>query len=119
MKVTRVNEGEVVVDTLAVKGGKTATAGGEQTERWNGIFKSDITGAGSTQPSPDRGRKVTMSWSLSEEIEWAMGAVAVKPRNVTAVQLSSFAATKSKDGVLLEWQTGYEVDNLGFHVYRE
>jgi hypothetical protein len=37
----------------------------------------------------------------------------------TAVKLTSFTATEYSDGVLLRWRTGYEVDNLGFHVYRE
>ncbi|MEW6130643.1 MAG: C25 family cysteine peptidase [Acidobacteriota bacterium] len=37
----------------------------------------------------------------------------------TAVTLSQFSATGYDDGVLLEWQTGYEVDNLGFNLYRE
>lgn len=36
-----------------------------------------------------------------------------------AIDLISFAASESAGGVLLEWQTGYEIDNLGFHVYRE
>jgi hypothetical protein len=31
----------------------------------------------------------------------------------------SFSATKYSDGVLLRWNTGHEVDNLGFHIYRE
>lgn len=38
---------------------------------------------------------------------------------VTAVELVSFTASQSGDGVLLEWTTGYEVDNLGFNIYRE
>ena len=37
----------------------------------------------------------------------------------TAVELVSFAASQSAEGVLLEWATGYEVDNLGFNIYRE
>jgi hypothetical protein len=38
----------------------------------------------------------------------------------TLVRLQSFKATEYEGGkVLLEWRTGYEVDNLGFHVYRE
>jgi hypothetical protein len=37
----------------------------------------------------------------------------------TAVTLSGFTATEYEDGVLLEWKTGYEVNNLGFHIYRE
>ncbi len=37
----------------------------------------------------------------------------------TAVMLSSFTATEYEEGVLLFWRTGHEVNNLGFHVYRE
>jgi hypothetical protein len=37
----------------------------------------------------------------------------------TAVKLRSFTVTSYPDGVLLRWRTGWEVDNLGFHVYRE
>jgi hypothetical protein len=37
----------------------------------------------------------------------------------TAVTLKSFAAREYNGAVLLQWETGYEVDNLGFHLYRE
>jgi hypothetical protein len=37
----------------------------------------------------------------------------------TVVKLSSFKASRYSEGTLVEWKTGYEVDNLGFHVYRE
>jgi hypothetical protein len=37
----------------------------------------------------------------------------------TAVTLTSFAAFEHDGQVLLQWKTGYEVDNLGFHIYRE
>jgi parallel beta-helix repeat protein len=37
----------------------------------------------------------------------------------TAVRLASFTATAYEQDVLLHWQTGYEVDNLGFNIYRE
>ena len=36
----------------------------------------------------------------------------------TAVKLTSFTATGHDGGVLLEWQTGSEIKNLGFHLYR-
>ena len=39
--------------------------------------------------------------------------------NNTAVRLISFDAAKYDRGVLLQWRTGYEIDNLGFNVYRE
>jgi hypothetical protein len=37
----------------------------------------------------------------------------------TAVKLTSFTAKEYDGSVLLQWKTGYEVNNLGFHVYRE
>ena len=39
--------------------------------------------------------------------------------NPTAVKLEKFVASSYDDGVFLEWQTGFEVDNLGFNVYRD
>ncbi|MEW6130617.1 MAG: C25 family cysteine peptidase [Acidobacteriota bacterium] len=41
------------------------------------------------------------------------------PGGPTAIDLVSFTATGYDNGTLLEWQTGLEVDNLGFNVYRE
>ena len=116
--VTGVAEGEVVVDVLAAKGGVTLTVDSSQVERWNGVVSGEISTGGSTEPGPDGGGSVTMSWSLSS-IEWAIGAVALKPVNATAIKLTSFTVSAYADGVALQWQTGYEVDNLGFHVYRE
>jgi uncharacterized delta-60 repeat protein len=37
----------------------------------------------------------------------------------TAVTLASFNATEYDTRVYLEWQTGFESDNLGFNIYRE
>ena len=37
----------------------------------------------------------------------------------TAINLSTFEASAYDEGVMLQWRTGYEVNNLGFHVYRE
>lgn len=36
----------------------------------------------------------------------------------TAVDLLSFTGTRLADGILLEWQTADEIDNLGFNLYR-
>ncbi|MBV9468802.1 MAG: SBBP repeat-containing protein, partial [Abitibacteriaceae bacterium] len=41
------------------------------------------------------------------------------PPTATAVKLISFTATRYTGVLWLNWQTGYEVDNLGFNVYRE
>jgi hypothetical protein len=38
---------------------------------------------------------------------------------VTAVGLQSINASALSGGVLFEWRTGYESDNLGFNIYRE
>jgi len=35
------------------------------------------------------------------------------------VKLSSFTATQTGGGTQLNWETGYEVNNLGFNLYRE
>jgi hypothetical protein len=45
--------------------------------------------------------------------------LAVTSRATTAVDLIDFSATAYDKGVLLEWRTGFEADNLGFHVYRD
>ena len=38
----------------------------------------------------------------------------------SAARLSTFTARHYEDGtVLLEWQTGFEVDNLGYNIYRD
>ena len=36
----------------------------------------------------------------------------------TSVDLLSFTGTRLADGILLEWQTADEIDNLGFNLYR-
>jgi hypothetical protein len=45
--------------------------------------------------------------------------VAWKRPTLTAVRMASASATRSEKGVTITWRTGYEVDNLGFDVYRE
>lgn len=37
----------------------------------------------------------------------------------TAVDFVQLVAYGNQDGVMLRWQTGYEVNNLGFRIYRE
>jgi len=37
----------------------------------------------------------------------------------TAVRLTKFSAASFSDGVQLNWESGYEVNNLGYHLYRE
>jgi hypothetical protein len=37
----------------------------------------------------------------------------------TQVTFRSFSATSQEGGILLQWRTGREVSNLGFHLYRD
>ncbi len=39
--------------------------------------------------------------------------------SATWVKLAVFRARQEEEGVALEWETGYEVDNLGYHIYLE
>jgi hypothetical protein len=48
------------------------------------------------------------------------GYLALGPLSATSVTLTSFTAKRLPDGkTRLEWRTGYEVDNVGFRLYRE
>ena len=49
-----------------------------------------------------------------------IGAYESQPSTPTAVELIHFTAQSEASGkVYLQWQTGYEVDNLGFNLYRD
>jgi hypothetical protein len=123
------NPGELVIDTIAsiYTGAGTAqlTANSTQIERWNGkdapscFSPADSVGAGSTELATST--TVPMTWAFTGGISnpWVIGAVSLRPQAVTAVKLSSLTATESNGGVSLRWQTGFEVNNLGFNVYRE
>jgi hypothetical protein len=77
---------------------------------WNGFQKTGtslegvdaneyVERAGVTQFSP---------WTLSD-----------RSISLTKANLVEFKATQYDTGTAMEWKTGYEVDNLGFNVYRE
>lgn len=44
--------------------------------------------------------------------------LAVRQNVITAIELASFTANAYDGGVALHWETGFEVDNLGFKLYR-
>lgn len=56
--------------------------------------------------------------SGDEIINWSAPSQA-SLGETTPVELSSFAATSSKNGVLLEWTTASETNNLGFAIERK
>jgi hypothetical protein len=121
---------EVVVDTVASAftgaGLAQLTPAAAQNEKWNGktagcFLASDSVGAGSTKqiPTSPIATSTTMSWTLGTSQQWAIGAVSLQPQAVSAVRLSSLTAIEVHGGTTLRWQTGFEVDNLGFNLYRE
>jgi hypothetical protein len=111
---------EVVLDTVA-QGFDAAglAADVSQVEQWDGItcfggFSS--VGAGSTE---NGSTSTLMSWTQGDDGPWAIGAVSIIPLAPTEVELASFEAAQTGRGVRLRWQTGFEVNNLGFNLYRE
>src|SRR5262249_274457 len=50
---------------------------------------------------------------------WRAQIVAFKSLSPTAVEFANLKAMRNDGRVLLEWQTGYEINNLGFNIYRE
>jgi hypothetical protein len=48
---------------------------------------------------------------------YSVGSLEQSP--ITLIELISFTATNYSGLVQLQWKTGYEVDNIGFRIYRE
>jgi hypothetical protein len=52
--------------------------------------------------------------SVSNFSDWTLG----EPAAPTAVTMTGFKATAFNDGVMIEWQSGYEANNLGYQLYK-
>jgi hypothetical protein len=80
---------------------------------------ADFTGANHitiTPPSPvSAGQRVTATATDAAGNTSEFSACS----GPTLVELVDFNATASDGGVLLEWRTGFEAENLGFNIYRE
>lgn len=61
----------------------------------------------------------TLNWTTNDAVATEILYLALGPMAVTEVTMISKTATTYPSGVLVEWATGYERDNLGFNVYRE
>jgi Peptidase family C25 len=119
-------ERDGLVDVLAVPGNITAAlmSGTAQTQRWNTCTGScgstDLTATGSTQPaSPGNPGATTFNWALSGNTYWALCGVDYAPFDATLAHLRKVAAFATGIGTVIRWETSYEVDNLGFHLFRE
>jgi hypothetical protein len=118
LTVTGSSTGELVVDVLGRDDPSNASVAAGQTQRWN-QKTNKASGGGSTKPGAS---SVTMSWTVTGGAnDWVMGAISLRPSLAPSlVKLISFTAeTDENGGVLLQWETGYEADNLGFNIYRE
>lgn len=61
----------------------------------------------------------SLSWTTNNAVQTEILYLAVAPLAMTEVRLVSFTASRDPRGVRLAWETGYESDNLGFHIYRD
>jgi len=84
----------------SIDGGGQASAGGSY---W----------VGGTTGQPDAGAVLT-----GDAFELTGGFWSFQEGNPTAVTLASFTATPQGSGVLVQWETATEIDNVGFNLYR-
>lgn len=61
----------------------------------------------------------TLNWTTNDNVATQIVYFVLAPLAPTKVTLKSFEALQSGSQVQLHWRTGYEVDNLGFSIYRE
>ena len=62
----------------------------------------------------------TTSWVSTNAQTYYYTAFADQTTNSnTSVRMSTKLAARYDDAVIIRWRTGYESDDLGFHVYRE
>ena len=61
----------------------------------------------------------TLNWTTNDAVQTQILYLSLSPLAVTEVRLIAFTASREARGVHLAWHTGSEVDNLGFHLYRE
>ncbi|HZS05023.1 MAG TPA: C25 family cysteine peptidase [Blastocatellia bacterium] len=66
--------------------------------------------------SSSNGASVSNSTGLTSNVTVDFG---FSPAAPTAVKIDSIRAGSVNGDVLIEWETGFEADNLGFNVYRE
>ena len=85
-------------------------ASGSPTANW-----TDQGVPGSTQTGSDPNNWI-QNTGVSAFSSWTLASAPAVP---TAVKLKKFTARDYADGVQLNWESGYEVNNLGYHIYRE
>jgi hypothetical protein len=69
--------------------------------------------------TPVVGQDLINNWIESNVVTQFSPWTLAQGNALTDSRLSGFKATQYDAGTVLAWQTGYEVDNLGFNLYRE
>jgi hypothetical protein len=78
---------------------------------WNRVVKTNAN------VSPlDASNKWIESSAVTQFSPWTLASQPLAP---TEARLRETSATAYGDGVLVKWRTGFEVDNLGFRLYRD
>jgi hypothetical protein len=114
--------GDMIVDAMTTDDtaapspvtGQTLQYDGDTTHGANGCHGQSGTKA-STFPT------TTNTYDLGGLTPYVIGLIDIRNSTApTAVEFTSFSASKFKSGdVVLQWDTGYEVNNLGFNIYRD
>jgi hypothetical protein len=82
---------------------------------WNGDVIPDDQQSKKKSPGLSAGssRRRPVTQASTTNSPYAEGSRAIGP------ETSSFTARQREDRVLLQWRSGYELNTLGYHVYRE
>ena len=97
--------------------GEGQTYLGSTTTNSNGIGVGSFNvSLGSPVPLGSVITAIARNDSTGDSSEFSQAQTVTAP---TAITMSSFIATGYDNGVFIEWQTGLEVDNLGFNIYRD
>ena len=99
----------IMPSMTAVAPGSMRAGGSSSQYAGHHYMKVKLTNA--TTVSASRGDSTYAAEGYFEAIEFKAGP--------TAVEMTAMRARRYGRRALLEWRTGLEVDNLGFHVYRE
>jgi hypothetical protein len=75
---------------------------------WNRVVKTPVVG-----------QDLTNNWAESNVVTAFSPWTLATNLNATAVKMSAARAESYAEGVLVSWESGREVDNLGYNVYRE
>jgi hypothetical protein len=83
--------------------------------RITGSTPNSFANACPAAPCVDIANNTATITGVSSFSDWTLA----EPSAPTAIELARFNATAYDGGVFLDWQTGFEVSNLGFNLYRD